>query len=190
MRMKQRSRSKALIYLSMCLTTLVTNTYAQCPTPRIVASSSSICLGNSTTLTVMSGAGASNALNFDGANDFVAIPSVSQLMLLSGWTLETWVKRASSGAQHSLIEKYDWAGGAGGYLLRITAAGQVHAANIVGTSGDNVFGTTVLAPGTWYHLAATFNPGTNTLKVYVNGVLEGTNIAAGLNPANSSVVLG
>jgi len=157
--------------------------------PTIIASSNSICAGNPSTLTLMSPAGASNALNFDGANDYVAIPSASQLMLLSGWTLETWVKRASSGAQHSLIEKYNWAGGTGGYALRITASGQAMAANVSGTSDNSVFGTTVLAPGIWYHLAATFNPGTTSLKVYVNGVLEGTNNSAGLPPANSSVTL-
>ncbi|SFB99173.1 Por secretion system C-terminal sorting domain-containing protein [Flexibacter flexilis DSM 6793] len=44
----------------------------------------------------------------------------------------------------------------------------------VGSADNTVTSTTVLSPNTWYHLAATYDAGTHTAKIYVNGVLEAT----------------
>jgi hypothetical protein len=127
-----------------------------------------------------------NALNFDGVNDFVTISDNDDLDLLTGWTLETWVKHDVTGVQHGLIEKYHWAAGQGSYVLRIAPSGKAQAWVIKGTSYNNVTGTNSLATDTWYHIAATFDPNTDSLKIYVNGVLEGTNSLATLNPVPST----
>lgn len=126
-----------------------------------------------------------NALHFDGVDDFVS--TNSSMDLLNGWTLETWVKRDVTGSQHSLIEKYDCLEGSGGYVLRILPDGRAMAVIIDNCGGQSVAGTTVLNSGIWYHLAATFDPLNDRLKIYVNGVLEGTNNSATLEPMASTL---
>ena len=124
---------------------------------------------------------ARNAMQFNGG--YIDVPNQASLNPLNEWTLETWVKTSVSGIQQGLIEKYD-CGNNYGYLLRITNANKIMAGVTSGCSfgGAYVTGGTTIAPNTWYHISATFSR-TGNVKLYVNGILEGT---AAVGPIASS----
>jgi hypothetical protein len=102
-----------------------------------------------------------NALDFDGTNDYVAIPDHNQLDMTSNYTLECWFKTDSYGSWLGLIDKYQ-SNGSSGYLLRITGT-ELDFDQLL-TSGLN------LQSNRWYHAAAVNSNGTRTL--YVNGVVR------------------
>lgn len=131
----------------------------------------------------------------------------------SSFTLECWFKRSGPGATTStgsggvtavpLVAK--GRGEADGsnldcnYFLGINASNQLTAdfeqfnATNNGTAyaaGQNfpVVGSTVLANGTWYHVAATYDATSATWKLYVNGVQEVTSVPSG-SPATFPGVL-
>jgi hypothetical protein len=130
------------------------------------------------------------SLNFDGTDDYVTVPSSSTIDPTTAWTLSAWVKRATTGTQHSIVEKYDWLTSKGSYFMRITSGNLLLAGTVNGTSSDNC-GTTLtqINSGTWYHLTATFDSTTNTIKCYVNGNLEVTNTNATVDPPESDTTM-
>ncbi len=129
------------------------------------------------------------ALQFDGVNDSVNIPDNTAARISGPITVEAWVNRSVSGVQHSIVEKYG-CGGVGGYVLRVTSANKL----LFGTrddcnNGSSVVGATSIPANNWTHVAGHWD-GT-TLRVFVNGVLDGT-LAATRNPkaGNSALKIG
>ncbi|KUK76853.1 MAG: Uncharacterized protein XD93_0689 [candidate division WS6 bacterium 34_10] len=58
-------------------------------------------------------------------------------------------------------------------------------------ASNAAIGSTTLNANTWYHLAATYNSSTGKLKVYVNGVLDGTATKTGpITYKDARVVIG
>ena len=102
-----------------------------------------------------------NALQFDGANDYVRVPDTNSLDLVTNYTLECWFKANVLGGLRGLIGKYQ-SPGANGYLLRLNGAELDF--DQLSTSGLN------LQTGRWYHVAAVKSGGSRTL--YVNGVAK------------------
>jgi hypothetical protein len=103
-----------------------------------------------------------NAIQLDGANDYVSIADADDLDLTTNYTLECWFKADSfggTGVLRGLIGKYQTSG-ANGYLLRLTGTDLDF--DQMKTSGLD------LQVGQWYHVAAVNSAGTRHL--YVNGV--------------------
>ncbi|HEY6866370.1 MAG TPA: LamG-like jellyroll fold domain-containing protein, partial [Candidatus Eisenbacteria bacterium] len=151
--------------------------------------------------------GQAAGLELDGVNDYVTFGQAPALGV-STFTIETWFMRTGTGATTST--------GSGGiaaivplmakgmaeadastvdmnFILGINTAGNVIAADYEEGTGQTspglnhpVSGTTPILNNVWYHAAATFD-GT-ALRVYLNGVLEGTN-AVGANrlPQSASI---
>lgn len=105
----------------------------------------------------------SNALNFDGSNDYVDCGNNIKFQLSSG-TIEGWIKTGGAGGSYcalfgkaiaycfylkdNVLLMYDWNGG-----------------------GDKSTGVN-LADNNWHHIAMTFNSGvTNGTLIYIDGVL-------------------
>jgi concanavalin A-like lectin/glucanase superfamily protein/lamin tail-like protein/PA domain-containing protein/type IX secretion system substrate protein len=80
-------------------------------------------------------------------------------------TVEAWVKRSSTGSLHTIIGNYL---GSYPFLFRIDNDKITFFMN----STASVPGSTTIPVGTWTHVAGTYD-GT-TIKVYVNGVLDGS----------------
>jgi len=115
------------------------------------------------------------SFSFDGTDDYVQVPDSASLDLTAQITIDAWVYPTVLGRR--VVDKIT-AGGSDGYLLD-TWPGNVRF--IVGNIG--VVGSTPLSTGVWTHIAGTYNG--SQLRVYVNGVLDGsvnTNIAI---PANN-----
>jgi hypothetical protein len=120
------------------------------------------------------------ALDFDGINDFVAIPTNTQLSSTnSAYTLEAWIKPDTTGAL-GIIGWGNWGSTNQSNALRLTGSDQLvnywWGNDLTVTSGN-------LADGRWHHVAATFD-GT-VRRIFVDGVQKGFDTPTGLNVAST-----
>ncbi len=120
-----------------------------------------------------------NAVLLDGVNDHISVPDSPSVRITGTITVEAWINRAATGVQHSVVEKYGCSG-LGGYVLRVTDANRL----MFGTRddcniGSSVIGAASIPANTWTHVAGTWDGA--ALRVYVNGVLDGT-LATTRNP--------
>ena len=123
----------------------------------------------------------SNALEFDGQNNYVSASDESLPMEDQPRTLVAWTKPASSFNGFAIYYGTTGAPWFGCVYLGIYDIGQGFKAAIIGTcgGGSNVGGTSALDDGKWRHLAATFDG--DTWSFYVDGSLEST----GSSPTNT-----
>lgn len=117
--------------------------------------------------------GASGA--FNGSSAYLELADTSSQLLLSGdFTIECWVYFNSvSGTQIIMQSGWDGSGGAlalwmhGSYPSKISLW-----ADSYSSGAPIITGTTTLATGTWYHVAATRSG--NNWSLYLNGTSQGT----------------
>jgi hypothetical protein len=121
------------------------------------------------------------ALSFDGTDDVVTVAGAAPLDLVSGMTLEAWVRPSVLGAVQSVVTK-DVPGSFSYTLLANTGADRP-SANVFTTSALAAEGPAALALTTWTHLAQTWD-GT-TLKLYVDGAEVASRPAAGSPSVNN-----
>ncbi len=126
-----------------------------------------------------------NALNFDGANDYVEIPNHSSLDLVNNYTLEAWIRPDSFNSMGGIISKYHTPS-AFGYFLRLSSVFPYTDIDFDGLETTNG----ILQADQWYHIAAVNDNGTR--KLYVNGeeqTLSGTiqTVASNTNPVRIGV---
>lgn len=122
-------------------------------------------------------------LDFDGVDDYIAIPQTASM---SGWTAGTigiWLNMRATPSGY-LVAYAD---------VRQTATMRVHLAFYGGSTAPriafiNEAGATVsalspdqLSLNTWYHVVGTFDATTDETKIYVNGVLKETDTTAFVN---------
>ncbi len=146
-----------------------------------------------------------NAIDFDGANDYVTFGSAPGLGAAT-FTLECWFKREGAGTTTStgtggitsaiplLTKGRGEAEGSNvdmNYFLGLRSTDNVLAADFEeGAGGASpglnhpVFGVTTIRNDTWYHAAVTYD-GT-TWNLYLNGQLE-TTLAVGQPPRSDSI---
>jgi len=123
----------------------------------------------------------SHAGNFDGSNDYVYMNVYGNYYFTSApFTITAWIKPTSlpttsysyypvmcSGNPNSLPAMNFWVTYNGGpklrFILRDSAA----------AGYSEVYGATTLTANTWYHIAAVRDGA--TMKVYLNGFLDGSN---------------
>ncbi len=121
------------------------------------------------------GAGFANYLQFDGANDYVNIPTAPFAGLTSG-TIEMWVRTSTDITSLQTI----LGAASATSSLRIFIQSGTFRYDIGGTIATS----TAIATSTWYHLAIVHD-GTNT-EIYINGNAQGT----ATNPGFFSSVTG
>ena len=130
-----------------------------------------------------------------GAKQYISVatPVGSNLRLNDDWTLETlvFVPATATNSEIHLIETYSANVNNGGFVLRLN--NKKVKAYTIGPTGwnSNVIGATQVTLGAWNHVAATFNESTGSLKVYLNGVLDGqTTLSANQVNLNSTMYIG
>jgi hypothetical protein len=107
---------------------------------------------------------------FDGTNDRLTIADNAALRPgTSAFTIEAWVYRAAAGAAHTIFAK--GASTPTGFAFLVTSSDTLR---FTDTSTD-ITSTGTVAANTWVHVAAV-REGTssNQLKLYINGVQDGT----------------
>lgn len=111
-------------------------------------------------------------INFDGVNDYAEISAIT--LKDSSYTVEAWIKRATSGTGviHGILcdLQYGW------WAFYISAADKVvmyHQRNLPTFSYNEIVGTNNIGTN-WTHVAGVFDI-TAGMRIYVNGVLENSN---------------
>jgi Concanavalin A-like lectin/glucanases superfamily len=161
----------------------ITASFPSAPSPALFITIGNIMVGDNTPKNV--------ALNFDGVNDYVAIPStVGNVSTNGNFTVTCWIKpdatqpsSASNPDENDIISK--WAGpGAGAnnnypfvirYLNSTSASpNRIRAGQWDGTNFPNIVSTTPLNDGKWHHVA--FVQESAIFKLYIDGVQEGITV--------------
>jgi len=114
------------------------------------------------------------AFSLDGVDDFVEVPD-SPGFTLSSITLDAWVKPSSvTGSLHPIVTKYnaslpDPTGVSWSFLGASNGGLGFVAYQSVSDYRGVESNKTVLAPGVWQHVAATFDSQSQVMVLYVNG---------------------
>lgn len=118
--------------------------------------------------------GAGYALDFDGVDDYVAVPDNASLDITTAATVEAWVKTNSATALQRVVTKWKTQANQRSYNFGLTIDNKaVFEVNSTGKSGAEVSitGNTTVGTG-WCHIAGVYN-GTQ-LRIYLNGVEDQT----------------
>jgi hypothetical protein len=102
-------------------------------------------------------------------NQYLSIPASSNYQFTGDFTVECWVNfKNVSGVYQSFLGQYT---SGTPWLLQVMTNGQLR---LTGAYGSDVLSST-LAINTWYHIALVRNGlGTDCVKIYVNGVKNGS----------------
>ncbi len=130
------------------------------------------------------------ALNFDGINDYLQVPSSSTLTITGSLTIEAWIKRDVVDVHHFILSKGGWGDSyelqvlwkvpSEDNELRFILEGPVEAAVDSKTKIDSSKST---------YVTATYDGA--YMRVYVNGLLEDSLLFAGpINSTSSPIDIG
>ncbi len=154
--------------------------------------------GNGNTGTLTGGAAFSTdtptgkgcSVSSSGTTPYVNAGSNVSLSSMAGSiTVMGWVKYTTSGYNYIFSNDRDCCGAYNGYSLQVTGGGRA-SFRIWNGSAVSVTGSTAIQSGRWYHLAGTYDG--STLKVYVDGKLDGTTLSSTNSgvPASFNATLG
>ena len=127
------------------------------------------------------------ARNFDAAsNDFIDFGDPAVLDLTGDEvTLSIWLRLGAAGTEMKVFAKWSDAAGDFSYLLSVLANNHALFAVFTGAT-DTVEGTTDLNDGEWHHVAGTYDG--SDIRIYVDGVEEGSTAASGTMSSNTAPV--
>src|SRR4051812_7439693 len=115
-------------------------------------------------LFVYSSKAQNNSLNFDGVNDYISVPAKASYDLNTG-TIECMVRPANFSNGNTILSIRGAGGTRFSFHLENTSIGMWNGALFYPIS--YTFNT-----GVWYHLAFVCS-GSNSTKIYVNGIFVG-----------------
>ena len=105
------------------------------------------------------------ALSFDGIDDWVTIADRPEIDLVSGGTVEAWVKPSALGTWRSVVMKE--LSGQLSYALFAASGGGLPAGRVFTSSVAEALAPAAVPIGGWSHLAMTWNQ--TEVKVFVDG---------------------
>ncbi len=126
-------------------------------------------------------AGAGNALDFDGSNDYLTVPHNAALNLNGGdFTLEAWVYPEATNPGSILLK------GLGGlnqdaedYHFLVVNSKIYLSIGKAGTFSEAYSATTSVTLNSWNHLAVSYNSSTRVATFYLNGIEDGSETFSG-----------
>jgi RHS repeat-associated protein len=129
---------------------------------------------------------------FNGTTAYVEMPNSNSLNISGAITVEAWVKTSgTSYAQQDILIRHNWgvSGSGGGYELSMTPLNKARVDFYqTPTTYTTLTGNTVLSLGVWHHIAGVYD-GTQ-IRIYVDGVLDGSVTNSGPAAGNSGVRIG
>jgi hypothetical protein len=125
-----------------------------------------------------------NAVNLDGSNDYVTLPS-GIMSAISSFTIATWVKLDTIGNWARIFD-FGTGTGVNMFLTPKSSSNTIrYAITISGSGGEQQINGAALLTGTWQHVAVTLN---GTIGImYVNGVEVGRNTGMSLKPSSLGI---
>ncbi|MFN0112871.1 MAG: LamG-like jellyroll fold domain-containing protein, partial [Blastocatellia bacterium] len=139
---------------------------------------------NPTSAVAVSGA----ALNFDGTNDYVNLGTglSSAFNGTNKITIQAWVYPTAFGGLKSVISNLNISGGTPTYWMRMNDEGKMQFSLETTSGGVTVTTGAALSLNAWKHITATWDG--STIRIYVNGIPDGSQAQSGSFPASSNTV--
>ncbi|MCY9695270.1 LamG-like jellyroll fold domain-containing protein [Paenibacillus alginolyticus] len=132
------------------------------------------------------------ALDFNGAGDYVEIAN-DIVYHSSSFTIEAWVKPKNFKWKTGIVSKYQ-AHGEDSFTLRLSDGPPTYPdynkINFQIGDGMELDSVTNLELNKWYHLAALYDGTTQTMKLYINGVLDSMRSGATYKTNSSLITIG
>jgi hypothetical protein len=125
------------------------------------------------------------AFSFDGTTSSVIVPDSTSLEITNILSMEAWINVAATNSSQAVMTKYGGAGGAKGYEFYLV--GNVLTAFFTSPgvgSNSKITAAIPIVPGTWSHVAFTYDQSAMTL--YFNGQPVATNVIGPTNISASS----
>jgi hypothetical protein len=120
-----------------------------------------------------------NSFTFDGNTDYIDCGNGASLQITGALTISAWVKTTNTSTAGVVVGKDGVSPHATrSYQVQVQSSGT--ARFVIFKSGsvvELVTGTTLVNDGNWHHIMGV-NDGTD-LKIYVNGILEATDLGGG-----------
>jgi len=114
-----------------------------------------------------------NALSFNGTTSFVNLGIPTLLSITGSMTWAAWVKATATPSNDGQI--ISMSADNGGWQLKTTpdTGPQTFGVKVTGSGGSAYrYSQTVWTLNTWYHVAGVYNATTQSLDIYVNGILD------------------
>ena len=124
-----------------------------------------------------------NAISFDGSNDFVTIPSNASLNITSAITMEVWCYATKNSGIQNVICKSSNSMNTG-YIFPRSDDGWSHVILYLNIGGWKTLSATYPSLNAWHHLAATYDGA--TMKLYIDGVLAASAAQTGAIATNTN----
>jgi hypothetical protein len=114
------------------------------------------------------------SLLFDGVDEYVSLGSDSSLGITGAFTFSCWIKTTST-ATDTILHKGTTIANSDYYLRKTATSGILYF--LMNRSGSfAVSSTGRVDDGLWHHIAVVFIPSTS-IKIYIDGVEDGSNTA-------------
>ena len=124
-----------------------------------------------------------NALSFDGINDYVNLGNYSAFT--STYTVEAWVYLTPNNHTNVILGKYN-GGVAGSIYLAVGSDNKITAQREVSPYG--LTSNSAIPDNIWTHIAMTFD-GTN-LTIYINGTIDVSAVRGAITSNTEDVLIG
>lgn len=121
-----------------------------------------------------------NALNFDGANDYVDLGTI---LPAGNYTKEAWIYITDAAATNNIISGDQATAQHAFYVPPVTGGSKLSAGH--NGSWAQVQDPNTINVNTWYHVAVSYDAASTTLTLYKNGVQVAQNTAVGAISSNS-----
>lgn len=118
------------------------------------------------------------AFSFNGTNSYVEVPDSPSLRQTNDLTIEFWIKRQRlSGIEVILEMGGDWTGAQCNYAVILHDSRENYCLFLTYTGG--LQGGGQIADYNWHHCAVTARNGSNTVGIYIDGVLQPISFTTG-----------
>lgn len=129
------------------------------------------------------------SMYFDGTSDYLSTPYNAAWDINAGdFTLEMWLYRTVGSVQQYLIHNRPGSGSYG-WGFDISSSNVL---NFYFTAGSSLNGVATVPTNAWVHIAAVMTRSNNTLKFFINGVLDssGTSFGTGTTSTTTPIIIG
>lgn len=124
----------------------------------------------------------SNAVKFDGSNDYINLGNPAVLQMTGSMTVSAWIYATANPTDDGqIVAKSDESSG---WQLKTSPDTGVHTFGIK-AGGAQRYSATVRQLNTWYYVTGVYNATAKTLDIYVNGVLN-NGVLIGTIPASQT----